>query len=182
MLILRCVHLGELSHPLPGASATGSCLPREASVPWCPCLSQAQGDTRRNSNTGRGQLSSPGVSSSQYLPQSPSPYCPAQLGGTQRQESPRCPGPSPPPPSPRGSAGSWAVSARGLGSGACAAGLAFPFPFPGRSSRRQQGAAPGPEPPPDPPASPRGPAGRAPAPDRDQPAACGGSPRAHLLC
>ena len=33
VLILRCVYLGELPHPLLGAGLTGSCLSCEASVP-----------------------------------------------------------------------------------------------------------------------------------------------------
>ena len=56
MLILRCVHLGELLIPLPGAWLSGSCLSCEA-----PAESQVQGDTRRNNNYG-GQLSNSGVS------------------------------------------------------------------------------------------------------------------------
>ena len=47
MLILRCVHLEELPHPLPGAGLSGSCLPCETSVTWQCCPSQAQGKTRR---------------------------------------------------------------------------------------------------------------------------------------
>ena len=66
-MILRCVYLGALPRPLPGAQLSGSCLSCEAPVLWRPALSQAQGDTRRNSHTGGGQLSSPGViSSSNY--------------------------------------------------------------------------------------------------------------------
>ncbi|XP_048963016.1 uncharacterized protein LOC125754597 [Canis lupus dingo] len=59
VLILRCVHLGELPSPLPGARLSGSCLSCEA-----PAQSQVQGDTRKNNNSGSGQLSSSGVSSS----------------------------------------------------------------------------------------------------------------------
>ena len=62
VLILRCVHLGEMPSPLTGAGPSGSCLPCEASVLWQACLSQAQGETRRN-NTGSGQIFSSGVSS-----------------------------------------------------------------------------------------------------------------------
>ena len=58
MLILRCVHLGELLSPLPGARLSGSCLSCEA-----PAQSQVQGNTRRNDSSGGGQLSSPRVSS-----------------------------------------------------------------------------------------------------------------------
>ena len=36
VLILRCVHLGELPRPPPGARLSGSCLPGEAPVPWWP--------------------------------------------------------------------------------------------------------------------------------------------------
>ena len=63
VLILRCVHLRKLPHPLLGAGLSGSCLPREASVPWRPHPSQAHGDTRRNNNSGSGQVPSSGVSS-----------------------------------------------------------------------------------------------------------------------
>ena len=62
MLILRCVHPRELPCPLPGARLNRSCLSCEASVPWWPRPSQAQGDTRRN-NSGISQVSSSGVSS-----------------------------------------------------------------------------------------------------------------------
>ena len=52
MLVLRCVHPGELPRPLPGARLNGSCFTCETSLPWQPHLSQAQGDNRRNNNTG----------------------------------------------------------------------------------------------------------------------------------
>ena len=58
MLILRCVHLGELPIPLPGAGLSGSCLSCEALA-----QSQVQGETRRRNNSGGIQLSSPRVSS-----------------------------------------------------------------------------------------------------------------------
>ena len=58
MLILRCVHLRELPSPLPGVQLSGSCLSCEA-----PAQSQVQDDARRNNDSGRGQLFSPGVSS-----------------------------------------------------------------------------------------------------------------------
>ena len=38
MLILRCVHLGELLSPLPGAWFSGSCLSCDSPAPWQPCL------------------------------------------------------------------------------------------------------------------------------------------------
>ena len=63
MLILRCEHLREMLHPLPGARFSGSCSSCEASVPWQPCLAQAYDETRRNNTTGGGHLSSSGVSS-----------------------------------------------------------------------------------------------------------------------
>ena len=63
MLTVKCVHLGELPHPLPGVGLSGSCLSCKAPVTWWPCPSKAHGDTRRNNPTGRGQLSSPGMSS-----------------------------------------------------------------------------------------------------------------------
>ena len=58
MLILRCVHLGELASSLPGAWLSVICLSCEA-----PAKSQVQGGTKRNNNSGGGQLSSSGVSS-----------------------------------------------------------------------------------------------------------------------
>ena len=69
MLILRCVHLGELpaaiSPPLRQLhSSVGTLYPVWSLFPGGPALSQAQGDTKRNNHTGGGQLSSPGISSS----------------------------------------------------------------------------------------------------------------------
>ena len=62
MLILMCMHLGELPNPLVGVRLSGSCLSCEA-----PGQSQVQGDSRSN-NSGGGQLSNSGVSSrSNYL-------------------------------------------------------------------------------------------------------------------
>lgn len=58
VLILRCVYLGEMPHPLPGARLSGSCLSCEA-----PAQSQVQGDTRRRNSSGGGQLPSSGLSS-----------------------------------------------------------------------------------------------------------------------
>ena len=62
MLILRCVCLGRDAPPPAGPKPSGSCLSCEASVPWQPHLSWAQGETKRNDNNGSGQVSSPGVS------------------------------------------------------------------------------------------------------------------------
>ena len=51
VLILKCVHLRELPTPTPpGAQLSESCLICEAPVPWRPCPSQAQGNTRRNNH------------------------------------------------------------------------------------------------------------------------------------
>ena len=47
VLILRCVPGGD-AHSPPGAGLSGSCLPGQASVLWLPCLSEVQGETRRN--------------------------------------------------------------------------------------------------------------------------------------
>ena len=105
---------------LPGAGLSGSCLSCEAPVPWWSCPSQAQGDTRRNNNTGGGQVSSPRVSSpSNYhslsvhtgldVPGAGALICTAR--GARWQEHPCCLVPTPPPPVPGGTAGSWAVSA-----------------------------------------------------------------------
>ena len=58
VLILRCVHLEELPHPLPGAGLSGSCLPCETSVPW-----QCFPPRHEENNKGGGQNSSSGVSS-----------------------------------------------------------------------------------------------------------------------
>ena len=58
MLILMCVHLGELRSPMPGAKVNGSCLCCEATA-----QSQVQDDTRRNNHSGGVQVSSSGVSS-----------------------------------------------------------------------------------------------------------------------
>ena len=66
MLILRCVHVGQLPHPLPGAGLSGSCLSCEA-----PAQSQVQDDTRRNNNSGDSKPSSPGVSSRSKYPNVP---------------------------------------------------------------------------------------------------------------
>ena len=74
MLILRCVHLGELPLPLPGAQLSGSCLSCEAPIPCSPTVSQAQGDTRRKNPTVGSQLPSPGVSSHRS-------YCSSQSAG-----------------------------------------------------------------------------------------------------
>ena len=52
VVILRCVHLGELPSPLPGAGLSASCLSCEA-----PVQSQVQGDSRRNNKSGGSQLS-----------------------------------------------------------------------------------------------------------------------------
>ena len=55
--ILRCVPLGALPSPLPGAWLSVNCFSCEVSA-----QSQVQGDTRKNSDSGGGQLSSPKVS------------------------------------------------------------------------------------------------------------------------
>ena len=117
MLILRCVLLGELPRPLPGARLSGSSLSCEAPGPWQPLVpggpapSRAQGDTGRNNKTGSGQFCSPGVSSrSNYRSsQSTGAWMLRGLGalictGLDRPaaEGPLCPVPSPPPPVPRG--------------------------------------------------------------------------------
>ena len=66
MLTLRCVYLGELPcppppHQLPGS--VGAADPMRPLFPDGPALSQAQGDSRRENNTGSGQLFNSGVSS-----------------------------------------------------------------------------------------------------------------------
>ena len=128
----RCVHLGELPSPLPGAGLSGSCLSYEA-----PAESLVKSDSRRN-NSGGGQVSSPGVSSR-------SNYHSSQSEGAwvlHRRAAPRagasllpcvlsasaCPG---------GSARSWAASPGALGSGACAAGITLlGHAAPSKRSRR----------------------------------------------
>ena len=57
-----CAPGGAALPPL-GAGLNGSCLSREAPVPWWHPVSQAQGDTRRDNHTGGGQVPSPEVSS-----------------------------------------------------------------------------------------------------------------------
>ena len=52
MLNLRCVHLGELPRPLPGAWLNGAVYPVKPLFPGSPTLSQTQGDTSRNNNSG----------------------------------------------------------------------------------------------------------------------------------
>ena len=63
MLILRCVHLGDLPCPLPLHVSVGAVYPVRPLFPGGPAPFQAHGDTRRNNHTASGQLSSPGVSS-----------------------------------------------------------------------------------------------------------------------
>ena len=145
MLILKCVHLGELPCPLLGAGLSGSCLSCEAFVPWQPRLSQAQGETRRKNNTGSGQVSSPGVRScSNYrcLPvrrglDTPGAGVGALICTTQgcpvaRESSLFCALPT--SACPRGFAGLWALSARGPGIWGPVSRM--------RGSQRQQGASP----------------------------------------
>ena len=123
MLILRCVHLGELPSPLPVVQLSGSCLSSEV-----PAQSQVQGDTRRDNNSGGSQLSSPGVSSHSNYHSSQSTgtwmlWGPGPLNLTSRGHlaagaswlscvlpASACPG---------GSTRSWAVSPSALGSRAC---------------------------------------------------------------
>ena len=134
MLILSCVHLGVLPHPPARCSSMGAVYPVRPLLPEGPAQSYAQGDTRRN-NSGRGQLSSPRVSSrSNYHSL---PVCrgldAAGAGGTDLHSSchpatgasllscvllaSAC---------PKGSTGSWAVSPGTLGSGAYAPGIMLP--------------------------------------------------------
>ena len=142
MPILRCVHLGELSRPLLGAGSRGADLTsREARVPWRPRLSQAPGDTRRDNHTGGGQVSL----ALEGAPCSDSPHLPVHRG----LDAPGA-----------GGAGvsslSWALPAS-----ACPGGSRIPAVSPGVRGLRCWSLAPGA--PPDTPASPRGPAQRAPA-------------------
>ena len=125
---------GELSHTLPGARLSGSCLSCEAPVPWAPRPSQAQGDTRRNNKTVLSQPSSPGVSScSNYhsLPVCIGLDSPGMGGaGLHSSGSPVAEASSlscalPASVCPPGSAGSWSVSPGALGSGAFATGIAL---------------------------------------------------------
>ena len=133
MLILRCVHLEELPHPLPGAWLRGSCLSCEAPVPWRP-PSQAQGDTRRNNNSGGGQLPSPGVSSSSSYrsSQSTGPGCSG--GGAADLLSSGPPGGWSiltvlgPPGFCLSPGKHWILGPGALVSGACTVGIALPGP------------------------------------------------------
>ena len=130
MLILRCVHLGALPHPLPGARLSGSCLSCEVPVPWRPLPSQAQGDASRNNHIGAGQLSSPGVSSrSNYrsLPVRTGLGAPGQgaltftvRGHPEAAASSLCCA-LPASACLEGSEGSWSMSPGASGSGACPA-------------------------------------------------------------
>ena len=51
------------SHPCQVQGSVGAVYPVRPLFPGGPALSQAQGDTRRDNNSGSGQLPSPGVSS-----------------------------------------------------------------------------------------------------------------------
>ena len=62
VLILRCVHLGELLRPHRVPGSVGAVYPVRPLFLGGPPLS-GTGDTRRNNTAGGGQLSSPGVSS-----------------------------------------------------------------------------------------------------------------------
>ena len=66
MLILRCVHLGELPSPQWVPGSVGAVYPVMPLFPGSPTLYQAQSDTRKNNHTDGGQLSSPEVSSRSY--------------------------------------------------------------------------------------------------------------------
>ena len=96
--------------------------------------SQAQGDTRRNKNSGRGQLSCPGVSSiSNYHSSQSSRAWMLQRWGVLNSTAQACLAAGESSLScvflasacPGGSAGSWAVSPSALGSGACTTGIAL---------------------------------------------------------
>ena len=133
MLILRCVHLGELPSPLPGAWLSGSCLSCEA-----PAQSQVQGDTRRNNHSGGSQVSSSRVSSCSNYHSSQSAGAwmlggqgrwPAQLGPPSCSSVPTVLG----PPLLHLSCGEHRILLcvpHALGSGACAAGIALQAPQP----------------------------------------------------
>ena len=102
MLILRCVHLGELPCSPTGAGSVGAGYPMRALSPGGPTPSQAHGDTRRNNSTGGSQLPSLGVSSHSNYHSLPVHTGLDALGvgalttawGPQQQERPHCPGPS----------------------------------------------------------------------------------------
>ena len=99
-----------------------------------PAQSQAQGDTRRNNNSGGSQLSSlesaPAVTISAPSPQGPG----CSRGRVADLHSSGCQvaGASllscvlPASACPKGNSGSWAVSPGALGSGACGAGIVLP--------------------------------------------------------
>ena len=71
MLILRCVHLGGCTAPCRVPGSVGAAYPMRPLFPGGPTQSQAQGDTRRNTTTGGGQLSGSGVSSCSNYGSSP---------------------------------------------------------------------------------------------------------------
>ena len=63
MLILRCVHPGSYPAPCQVQGSVGAVYSLRPLFPGDPTPPQAQGDTRRNNNTGGSQFSSSGVSS-----------------------------------------------------------------------------------------------------------------------
>ena len=141
--------------PLLGAGLSGSCLAMRPLFLGSPNPSQAQRDSRRDNNTGRGQVSISGVSSRsnyQDLPVCTGLYALA-AGGADLHSS-GAPGGwrvlgvvCPPCLHLSGvRAGLLAVSSGALGSGACAAGITFLGP---RLLKAAEHSPSCPEPPPE---------------------------------
>ena len=132
MLILRCVHLGELPSPQWVPGSVGAVYPVMPLFPGSPTLYQAQSNTRKNNHTDGGQLSSPEVSSrsNHHSSQSARAWMLQGLqvadlhsSGSNRGMNVLTVLDLPGLGLSRGSAGSWAVPPGALGSRAWAAGI-----------------------------------------------------------
>ena len=124
------MYLGEVPRPLQVHGSVGAVYPVRPLLPGSPAPSQAQGDTRRNNNSGGGQLSSPRVSSrSNYrsLPVRRDLDALGEGGADLHSSWPQAAEASsvscvlPASACSKGSAGSWSVSPGALGSRARAA-------------------------------------------------------------
>ena len=161
---------GRCPTPCQVHGSVGAVYPVRSLFPGGPAPPQAQGDTRRDNNTGLGQLSSSGVSSrSNYrsLPVRTGLDAPGGRGMPGGWSLLACPVPSPLPsvPSKRRILGCvpWRPGIR-----ACAAGIVLPRPWLPKAAGR---SPPCPEPPAE--LFPRPRRTRAPALYRARPAVCG---------
>ena len=134
LLTLRCMYLGEMPRPLPGARLSGSCLPREASVlggPVCPRHKVTHGGTTTVAVASSPALeSAPAVSTA--VSQSTVAWMVRGWGvlictvqGCPAAGASLLPCIFPASAFPGGTARSWAVSPVALGSRACAARIAL---------------------------------------------------------